>query len=168
MNLNDIPLSEVLANTKGEFLVRYDDLIPFREKYTVQEITEFIISSKFFSSEPNLINPYSDELIAFSNCLASLLVTWDKNSLDSIYNLISRDPSNYTLNEIFYHFFCSKFPEKKLLLDFINELSNRFPRIKNALKESGLVEQLEFDLANNVIPLKRKRAIPPEEREKNL
>ena len=164
---SDIPSKDSFKIVAGEILINYNSLIQFREKFTAEQIIERISLDPLFKLDSFPKNPYSDDVIIFSNCIGGLLVTWDEVALASIHQVVLKNPATYALEEIFHQLSNSKFPEKKLLLNFCNELIKEIPKIKTVIKKIGLIEQLEFDLANGVVPLKLKRAVSPEEREKD-
>lgn len=168
LEIKDIPCKEVLRDFSGSISVDLDLLIPFREKFTSGEIIEFISKNELLKSNERFIDPTSEDAIVYNNCLLSLFVTWDAKALEAIKKIFLLNPGLYTLRKLFFELKYSKFPEKEMLLNFLNSLIKEFPEIKEPIEESSIIESLEYDLANGVIPLKLKRAIPPEEREFRL
>lgn len=161
---DDIPKNEVLDNVAHSMETNYQKLIPFREKYTKDEIIEYLINHDYFvqNNIPSNIAPFSNDYLSYINPLKSLITTWDLVALNTYKKIIQHNPGNFTLKNIVYVFMYSDFPNRKLLLIFIKDLQKEFPQYSNLFDET--VEMLEAFIKANRPSLITERAIPHEER----
>ncbi len=167
--LKVVPKKEALTDIGASLGINYDVLVPFRENYKNSEIIYCIVNHPFFKKNDYSeikADPFSDEVLGFSNLVRSLIVTYDKTSLNSYEAILKNFPGKLVLKLIRQTFNNVEFPDRKLLLDFIKKIKLDYPFISTYFDETE--ELLEFCIRKNRRTAPVKRAIPPEEREKNL
>jgi len=159
----DIPDKEALKERYGDFEVDYEALILFREKFTADEIIEFVINHKNFKSEWSDIGMsiFEGDALKFCNAINSLLVTWDQLALENYIKLLSNNPGDFVLEYISIKLNQCDFPNREIMLGFVDRIKKEFPMLVKYFDR--VRETYTYDLKNKIPSLLRKKATPAEE-----
>lgn len=163
----DIPKKESLLYL-DEYSVDYNKLIPLREKYTAQEISDFLISHDYFKAKSFTENKKwnEDEVLTFLNALKSLIVTWDQSALNEYENLLFKSPGSIVKEFIAYNLIYSDFPDKEMLLNFASKIKQKYPNCSKQFEK--VIESIGENIKHKKLVKQWKKATPAEElRKKN-
>lgn len=136
VELKDIPGEEALIEVPpGELVVNYNKLVPFREKFTAEEIISFIVDHELFKVDswedlPKLgFNTLKGDGLRFCHAIKSLLVTWDARALEHYEKLFSYKPGGFVIEYISYALVDCAFPKVKAMKNFVHKIQEKSPKI---------------------------------------
>lgn len=123
----DIPTSESLLEIRDEIEINFDSLISFREKYTADEIIDYIANHNYFTVDnyPKKMKDegyYKGEPLAYCNAIKSLIVTWDQLALESYEKLLLLKPGLFTTKQVVFSLLDSAFHDENLLMAFAERI----------------------------------------------
>lgn len=170
MNLDpkDIPGKESLREVINDIETNFDVLVPLREKYTAEEIIEYVVNHKYFKTDSwsNLNTSTLDgEGLKFCNAIQSLLVTWDIIAIESFKRLLSFNPGGFALEylaSLLHDCSSNDFPSETLL-NFLKQVESEYPTLDHYFKRMRTIEKLEYLIKHSRPARPWKKATPAEE-----